>query len=94
MYLYIIRDLKVVSFADRILHSGAGIFLLCTTTSRSALGPTQPPVQWVLRALLPGVKWPGHEADHTPPSNSTVKNAWGYTWFGCEIAGTILLCDS
>jgi hypothetical protein len=34
-------------------------------TSRPALGPTQPPVQWV-----PGVKWPGHGADHPPPSSA------------------------
>jgi len=28
-----------------------------------ALGHTQPTVIWVL-----GVKWPGHEADHSSPS--------------------------
>jgi len=39
-------------------------FFLFTTMSRLARGPTQPPIQWVLRALIPGVKQPGHEADH------------------------------
>jgi hypothetical protein len=34
---------------------GLGIFLF-TTTSRPALGPTQPPIQWALSALSPGVK--------------------------------------
>jgi hypothetical protein len=46
--------------------------------SRLALGPTQPPIQWVPGALSPGVKWPGHEADYSPPSSAEVKNAWHY----------------
>jgi hypothetical protein len=54
-----------------------GIFL-STTVSRSALGPTQPPIQWVPRALSPGVKRPRREADHSPPSNVEVRNAWSY----------------
>jgi hypothetical protein len=49
-----------------------GIFLF-TTASRKALGPTQPPIYWVLGALSLGVKWPGHEADHSPPSRAEVK---------------------
>jgi hypothetical protein len=36
------------------------------TASRPALGPTQPPIQWVPGALSPGVKWPGREAVHSP----------------------------
>jgi hypothetical protein len=42
---------------------GQGIFLF-TTASRTALGPTQPPIQWVSGALSLGVKRPGCEADH------------------------------
>jgi hypothetical protein len=57
---------------------GLRIFLL-TTKSRTALGPTQPPIQWVLGALSLGVKWPGREADHSPPSSAEAKNAWSYT---------------
>jgi hypothetical protein len=53
---------------------GLGIFLF-STASRPALGPTQPPIRWVLRALSPGVKQPGCEADHSPPSSAEVKNA-------------------
>jgi hypothetical protein len=30
-------------------------------------------------ALIPGRKWPGCEADHSPPSSAEVKNAWSYT---------------
>jgi hypothetical protein len=51
---------------------GLGIFLF-TTASRTALGPTQPPTQWVPGALSLGVKRPGREADHSPPSNAKVK---------------------
>jgi hypothetical protein len=55
-----------------------GIFLF-TTVSRTVLGPTQPPMQWVQGVLSPGVKRPGREADHSPPSSAEVKNAWSYT---------------
>jgi hypothetical protein len=49
-----------------------GIFFL-TTASRTVLGPTQPPLQWVLGALTLGVKRPGREADHSPPSSAEVE---------------------
>jgi hypothetical protein len=49
-----------------------GIFLF-TTASRMALGPTQPPIQWVPGALSLEVKRPGHEADHSPPSSAEIK---------------------
>jgi hypothetical protein len=46
-----------------------------STVSRPALGPTQPPVQWVQEVLSPGVKArPGSDADHTPPSSAEVEN--------------------
>jgi hypothetical protein len=57
---------------------GLGIFLF-TTVSRTALGATQPPIQWVPRALSLGVKRLGREADHSPPSSAEVKNEWSYT---------------
>jgi hypothetical protein len=38
------------------------------------LMPTQPPMQWVLGALSQGVKWLGHEPDHSPPPSPNVKN--------------------
>jgi hypothetical protein len=57
---------------------GLGIFLF-TTMSRTALRPTQPPIQWVPGALSLGVKWLGHEADHSPPSGAEVRNAWSST---------------
>jgi hypothetical protein len=52
--------------------AGVGIFLF-TSASRTALGPTQPPIQWVPGALFLGVKRQGREADHSPPSSVDVK---------------------
>jgi hypothetical protein len=51
---------------------GLGIFLF-TTASRTALGPTQPPIQWVPGVLSLGVKRLGREADHSLPSSAEVK---------------------
>jgi hypothetical protein len=51
---------------------GLGIFLF-TTASRTALGPTQPPIQWVTGALSLGIKRQGREADYSPPSSAEVK---------------------
>jgi hypothetical protein len=48
---------------------GKGIFLF-TAASRTALGPTQPPIEWVPAAFSLGVKRPGREADHSSPSNA------------------------
>jgi hypothetical protein len=56
-----------------------GIFLF-TTASRSALGPTQPPIQRVIVALSLTVKRPGHDADHPPTFSAEVKNAWSYIY--------------
>jgi hypothetical protein len=49
------------------------IFLF-STLSGLALGLTQLPIQWVPGAFSPGVKQPGLEAGHLPPSNAEVKN--------------------
>jgi hypothetical protein len=48
-----------------------------------ALGPTQPPIQWVPGVLSLGAKRPGREADHSPPSSAESKEclhgvAWAY----------------
>jgi hypothetical protein len=55
-------------------RQGLGIFHF-TALSRPALGPTQPPIQWVPEALSLGVKRPGSEADYSPPSSAEVRNA-------------------
>jgi hypothetical protein len=51
---------------------GLRIFLF-TAASRTALGRTQPPIQWVPGALSLWVKRPGREADNSPPSSAEAK---------------------
>jgi len=46
----------------------------------TALGPTQPPIQWATGALSLGVKRQGREAYHSPPSATEVKQVWSYTF--------------
>jgi hypothetical protein len=67
------------------------IFLF-STAFRPALGPTQPPIQWVLGALSLGEKRLRREADHSPPSRTDVDNTWSYTplphtpsWRGAQL---------
>jgi hypothetical protein len=59
---------------DRVFEyrQGLGIFLF-TTAFGPALGPTQPPIKWVKGALSLGVKGPGLNADHSPPSCAELK---------------------
>jgi hypothetical protein len=52
--------------------------VLFSTSSRSALGYTQPPIQWVLGALSSGVRHPGREANYSPPGSAKVKKMWIY----------------
>jgi hypothetical protein len=47
--------------------------------SRPALGPSEPPIQWIPGVIYPRIKGQGCEADHSPPSSDEVKNAWRYT---------------
>jgi hypothetical protein len=52
--------------------AGAGNFSLHHRV-QTALGPIHTPIQWVPGALSLGVKRPGREADHSPPSSAQVK---------------------
>jgi len=54
-------------------------FLPFVTVSRTALRPTQPPIQWIAGVLSLGIKRPGREADHSPPTSGEIRNAWSYT---------------
>jgi hypothetical protein len=46
-----------------------------SVTSRSFLGSSQPPVQWVPGTHSRRMKWPEREADQSPASIAYVKNA-------------------
>jgi hypothetical protein len=58
--------------------AGAGNFSLCNRVQNGyGAHPTSYPMgTWDLSL---GVKRPGREADHSPPSSADVKNAWSYT---------------
>jgi hypothetical protein len=58
----------------RGLIPGSCKIFLYSITSRPGVGPTQPPIHWVLGALSLEVKWLGHEAGQLPPSGAEVKN--------------------
>jgi hypothetical protein len=52
--------------------------------------PTQPPTQWVQGALSLRVKEPGHEADHSPPSDAIVKNVELYLQSPIPLHGVVI----
>jgi hypothetical protein len=60
-------------------NSWHGWKIFSSFVSRPALGPTQAASEWLLGALSLGVKRPGHEAEHSPPSSAKVKNEWNCT---------------
>jgi len=51
----------------------SGVTSVTDRSTIRALEPTQPPIQWILGALSLGVKRPGREADHSPPSSAKDK---------------------
>jgi hypothetical protein len=67
-------------------------------TSRSALRPTQPPIQWVPEALSLQIRRPGREAVHSRLSRTEIKNdgccASITTYTYREFADTNLLLQS
>jgi hypothetical protein len=74
------RD-DVASIATRLLVGQSTVqacesqeTLFSSRTTRPALGPTQPPFQWIM-----GVKWSELEVNQSPPSSAEVKNESSYT---------------
>jgi hypothetical protein len=61
-----------------------------STASRLVMGLTQPPIQWVQRALSPVLKRPGHETDHSPPSSAKVKNDGAIPSLPISLHGMVL----
>jgi len=54
--------------------AGTGEEFLFTSECRLAVGPTKPPSQWVPGTISLGVKRPGRESNHSPPSSAEVMN--------------------
>jgi hypothetical protein len=61
-----------------------------STASRRALELTQPSIQWMLGALSLGIKQPGPEAYHSPPSNAEVKNGGATSPLPVHLHGMVL----
>jgi hypothetical protein len=77
-----LRQLRLCPGLDEwssIPGRGNDDIFLFATASRPALGPTQPPIQWVPGSLTPGAKRPERETDNSPQFSAEVKNAWSYT---------------
>jgi hypothetical protein len=53
---------------------GDKVFVLYSSASRSAVGPTQSAIHRVSGTLSPGIKRPGCDADHLQPSTAEAKN--------------------
>jgi hypothetical protein len=64
---------------DQGLIPGRGKDFFFATMPRPPLGPTPPPIKWVLETLFLKVKQLEHEAEHPPPTSNEVKNMWNYT---------------
>jgi hypothetical protein len=79
--------IRVLGFNSQ---QGLGIFLF-TTASRMALGPIQPPIQWVPGALSLEIKWPGHEAYHSPPSSAVKECMKLYLHSPIRLHGMVLI---
>jgi hypothetical protein len=60
-------------WGSRVRFPAEAEIFLFTIASRTALGPIQPPIQWVPGDLSLGVKRPRREADHSPPCSAEVK---------------------
>jgi hypothetical protein len=51
------------------------VTFLFTTVSGSVMGPTKPPIIWILMVHSSAIKGPCREADHLPPFNTEFKTA-------------------
>jgi hypothetical protein len=71
---------------DRSSSPYRGEIFLFSASSRPVLEPDQLPMQQEREALSLVVKWPGREADHSPPSSAEVKK-----YVGLYIHSPILL---
>jgi hypothetical protein len=88
MYLDMFRSQdSVVGMATGYGMDDRGVGVQVPVGSRIFSSPHHPSWLWGPLNLLsngyqdlsPRIKWPGHEADHSPPANAEVKKMWIYT---------------
>jgi hypothetical protein len=86
-----------IAMAEVPISAKEGIFLF-STESKPALGPTQPPIQWVVGPHFLGVKRLDGEAHHSPQLGAEVKNGGAipplhhtHSWRGAFSTGTTLI---
>jgi hypothetical protein len=72
------------------IPGGSKKFFFTSIALRPALVPTQTHILWVPGALSPGVKRPGREVDHSPPTSAKVKKMWIYTSSPIRLHGIVL----
>jgi hypothetical protein len=92
-YLYLSGIELGYGLDDRGIESRQGLeIFLFMTASKPVLEPIQTLIQCVSAALPLGVKRPGHEAYHSPPTSAEVNNEWSYTplpyklsWRGAQL---------
>jgi hypothetical protein len=68
-----------ISWTTRVRFPVWPEIFLCTTTSKPALEPNQPPLQWIPGALSSWVNRSERVAEYTTPCSAEVKNAWIFT---------------
>jgi hypothetical protein len=66
---------------DSGLETQQGQRYVFSKSTRPALGPTQPPMPWVAGSL-PGLKRPGRDVHHSPPSTAEVNTLCIHSWRG------------
>jgi hypothetical protein len=70
-FLYLISDCNNLRYsADLMTYEIFPFFITC----RPVLALIERPIPWTLRAVSPGVKRLGREAEHSPTSSTEVKN--------------------
>jgi hypothetical protein len=57
-------------------QAGEGIYLYSRNAQTGFWGPTQPPIQWVMRDFFPGIESVQPEADYLPPCSAEANSEW------------------
>jgi len=69
-WLYLLHISRRPGFDSRL---GQDFFFFFATIPGTVLGPAKPPNQWRTEDLPPGVKRPGVDSNHSPPSSAGLR---------------------